>query len=66
MASQKRTVKRRHVFGVLAAIVLIPPITRVGFLRIKDNPLPPVADPKPVLVDGWLLDESDLEGGEVS
>ncbi len=53
--------KRRHVLGFFTALVVVPPIVRIGFMRLQDNPLPGVEDPKLVFSEGWLLDENDLE-----
>ncbi len=53
--------KRRLVLGFLTALVVVPPILRIGFMRLQDNPLPRVEDPKLIFSEGWLLDENDLE-----
>lgn len=63
MGSRRVFLTRRRVAGAIVAILAIPPLARIALLRLKDNPLPRVAAPEPVLVGRWLLDASDLAGG---
>ncbi|WP_170784288.1 hypothetical protein [Ruegeria lacuscaerulensis] len=57
----KFALKRRHLLGAVAAVVIVPPVARIAILKSRDNPLPPISDPKVVFADGWLLDASDLD-----
>ena len=54
---------RRRLAGAILAGFVAAPLARIAILRLKDNPLPRVMDPDPVLVDRWLLDASDLAPG---
>jgi hypothetical protein len=63
MGSRKAFLTRRRVAGAIVAIVAVPPVARIALLRLRDNPLPRVAEPEPVLVGRWLLDASDLAAG---
>lgn len=63
MGSGRAFWTRRRVAGAIVAVLAAPPLARITLLRLKDNPLPRVADPEPVLVDRWLLDASDLAEG---
>lgn len=40
-------------------VVIVPPAAALTALKLKDNPLPPVAAPVPVMVEGWLLEAGD-------
>ena len=57
---------RRRVLATLLSAVAVVPVARIGLMKLKDNPLPQVPEPRLALVDGWLLDESDPGVGEVS
>lgn len=63
MAFSKRSIKRRHILGAALAFVAAVPAARIALMRLKDNLLPPVAEPRVTFVDGWLLDEGDLSDG---
>ncbi|WP_170352707.1 MULTISPECIES: hypothetical protein [Ruegeria] len=57
---------RRRVLAMLLSAVAVVPVARIGLMKLKDNPLPQVPEPRLTLVDGWLLDESDPGAGEAS
>lgn len=61
MGSRGALITRRRLGGAILAGITVPPLARIALLRLKDNPLPRVANPELVLVDRWLLDASDLE-----
>jgi hypothetical protein len=63
MGSRGAFITRRRLGGAILAIIATPPLARITYLRLEDNPLPQVAAPEPVLVGRWLLDASDLERG---
>lgn len=63
MGTRRAFLTRRRIFGAILAVVVAPPLARIALLRLKDNPLPRVAEPDLVLVDRWLLDAGDLKGG---
>lgn len=63
MGSRRVFWTRRRVVGAILAVLAAPPLARIAILRLKDNPLPGVAEAEPVLVDRWLLDASDVAGG---
>jgi hypothetical protein len=63
MGSRRTFLTRRRVAGAIVAALAVPPLARIVLLGVKNNPLPRVAEPEPVLVGRWLLDASDLVGG---
>ena len=63
MGSRKSFVTRRRLLVSSLALIVAAPLGRIVLLRLKDNPLPRVAAPEPVLVGRWLLDASDIAGG---
>jgi hypothetical protein len=57
--SDSGRITRRGILGVVALGAVGAPVARILVLKAKDDPLPKIATPEPVFVDGWLLDSSD-------
>jgi len=59
-----KTMSKRRFMGALFGILVSLPIGRIIVLRSLDNPLPKIAVPQIVIVDGWGLDQSDINIGD--
>ena len=52
--------RRRLIMSAVSILVAVPAV-RIAVLKFKNNLLTEVSAPNLVLVDGWLLDASDIE-----
>lgn len=57
-------ITKRRFFGAVLGIAAALPIGRIIILKSMDNPLPRIASPELVFVDGWVLDKQDANSGD--
>ena len=59
-------ITRRKLAKLALAITVIPPAAWIVSLKIKDNPLPEIAQPDLKIEGGWILDVRDTGNTEAT
>lgn len=62
----KIQITRRKLAKLALASAVIVPAARIVSLKIKDNPLPEIAQPDLKIEGGWILDVRDNGNTEVT
>lgn len=62
----KIRITRRKLAKLALTSAVVAPAARIVSLKIKDNPLPEIAQPALIIEGGWILDVRDSGNTEVA